>query len=379
MATGSLHRVTDLEKAMRLLATRVSWTMGAKFIDAASLYKSRGWDETIRVMRQQTMDGAMRARATDSLVGVLNRHILIGGKQVFWYDWTRLNAAQLAGSRGWVRDVDADDLVGHPFEVLSTPYLQGDLRPLLGSPPRLVSAQRERQRLTLVFFGVRTFTTRESIDLTAMNDDERSRFNDYLEVIGVKARNVPCFDVVVFDLAKNRVEVRMDRQPGMQSDGTDSAFSQIIEQINRVIFTATGHMPIGHGLTNFFPAVNRLYRDPSAGMVEMLGFVATARDKSSNNKGVVHRRDDQDLRVDPFHVGGKSAVGTVEPYTIGISAESLSGVERLHLELRSSARTLLGGGNPRFIGHAMFEGCATSADFDLLTSLLEDHLIDPAA
>lgn len=375
------RQVTDLEKVLRLLETRMTWTMGAKVLEAAALDKSRGWDESIRRCVQRTMDGSFRTRVQESLEGALARHILVGGKQVIWYDWERLSDGDRADVRRWAETVRTSRLVGEEdeFRLIETPYLQPALRPLHGQLPRLVRARRAGQRLTLLFSSARSFTTRENIDLTGMTAQQRQRFEDYLEVIGVKARIIPCFDVVVFDLAKNRVEVRMDRQPGIKSDGQDAAFSQILEHLNRMILQDTGHQPLGIGLVDFFPAVNRLYLDPSAGLVEMLGFVATSADRSSNNRGLVHRREDQDLRVDPFHVGGKNAVGTVEPYTIGVSAESLSGIDRLHLELRGNARALFGPATARSITHASFDGCATDADFDLLTSLLEDHLTDQPA
>lgn len=376
MATRAQAPVSDLERLLRLLETRMSWTLGAKVLEAAGLERSRGWDETIRRTLQRTLEGAFRSRAEASLKEALLRHIVVGGKLVIWYDWSHIGEEAQASAQVWVRTVPTSRLLRHPdaFDVLQTPFQQAVLRPLLGQPPELASAHRSGDRLTLTYFSVRSFTTRETIDLTGMSTQQRQRFNDYLEVIGVKARTIPCFDVVVFDLAKNRVEIRLDRQPGIKSDGQDAALSQILEQLNRIIYRDTMHQPLGLGLVDFFPAVNPLYRNSSAGLVEMLGFVATSNDRSSNNRGLVHRRDDQDLRIDPFHVGGKGAVATIDPYTIGISTDSLSGMDRLHLELRGNARSVFGPTAARAITHSYFDGCATDADFDLLTSLLEDHL-----
>jgi hypothetical protein len=236
----------------------------------------------------------------------------------------------------------------------------------------VVQARRDSNRLILTFFSVRTYTTREPIDIMSMPPAQRRRFDDYLEVIGLKARIIPCFDCALFDLARDRLELRMDHQAGMKSEGEDSAFTKILEHLNRILFRATTHMPAGLGLVSFLPAVERLYTDKSAGRVEHLGFVATTANASSNNYGKVHRREGQDLRTDPFHVGGSEAVSSIEPYTIGVSLASLSGHERLLLDLNGSVRMILR--RSQGITHAGFHGCMSEEDFEMLSTVLEDHL-----
>jgi hypothetical protein len=367
---------TSIARLMRILATRMSWSAGAKLIVSTGLHRGRGWAESVASVATVPLNATGLRRARQTLEDVLGSHILFGEKAVTWYLWSGAadGAAELISR--WVERVQLGRLLPPATapRLSDTPTGQRELKALVGSPPALHSVTREAGLLTFVFSSARTYTSREQIDVSAFPPAQRRRFDDYLKVIGLKARHVPCFDVVAFDLAKARTELRMDHQLNMKSDQEDSARTDIINQVNGVLFKAIQHAPIGLGAVDFFPAVRNLYAG-TVGQVEHLGFLATAPTASSNNNCKVHRRAGQDLRRDPFHLGGKRAVTSVDPYTIGVSAAGPSGYDRVLLEVNGNVRMMFG---PRSaLATAGFHGCVTADDFEFLTQTLESHL--PAA
>jgi hypothetical protein len=303
-------------------------------------------------------------------------HLLVGEKSVTWYDWRELSEPAHEALKNWVSTVNPSKLRSEPFDLLSIPYRQEQLRPLIGQKPVLLDAMKFDGRLYLQYFSVRTYQSRESIDVHNLPPAQRKRFEDYVEVIGLRARSVPCVDSVVFVPGKNRTEIRMDTVAGMHSEESQRDASSILEQVNAVLFKGIRHQPLGLGLVSFMPAVKRLYRNEHAGLVEYLGFVATTANAASNNQGKVHRKAGQDLRKDPFHVGGKGAVNSIDPYAIGISVPAPSKLypsHRLQLGLNGSVR-MITGIHRRGMTSAEFQGCATLGDYDRLSSLLEEHL-----
>jgi len=377
-ADDSSAKVLRIEHLLNLMSARMPWTMGAKVVEAIGIRKSRGWAETIASFRDVPPSGEALSRCLAKLEATVLDHLLVGEKQVLWYEWRHLSDEIRVDLESWIKSVRPRSLQSdrEPFDIASMPYKASELKPLVRKPPVLVSASRVNEELRLLYFSVRTYTTREEIDVSAFPPKTRERFDDYLEVIGLRARNIPCVDAVVFDPHTSRTEIRMDHQRGMKSDGEDAAFTAIIEHLNAVLFRAKARMPMGLGLVDFAPAVNRLYLDSRAGRVEFLGFVANSATASSNNTGKVHRRANQDLRRDPFHLGGKGAVSSIDPYTIGVSFETPSKTERGQLELHGSVRKLFGPHRGGITSAGMY-GCLTLEDHEFLSGVLAAHLPKP--
>ena len=199
-------------------------------------------------------------------------------------------------------------------------------------------------------------------------------FKEYDGIFGVKSRLVPCFDTVVVDTANDLVELRVDFQPGMTEDKDTSPFAQIMDEFNRLATKFTGRQAIDVGLINLQPAINPIYLDPNCGRVTALGFVATGQNSSSNNHGQIHRSKTQDFRKDSFHVGGKSHVDKVDPYTIGITWPGNPPKGDLYLELKGSVRAIYAG-KLRAVTMAEILGCVSDGDYEFVASQILSRLV----
>ena len=173
-----------------------------------------------------------------------------------------------------------------------------------------------------------------------MTASQRKAFSEYEELIGVRTRSIPCFDTAVVDTATELVEIRVDFQPGVTEDKDVSPFSQVIGELNRIGTKYINQGVVGAGLINLHSAINPMYQDEKCGRVTALGFVATGKNSSSNNRGQLHRSKTKDLRKDEFHVGGKIHVEKIDPYAIGITWQQNDPKGDLSMEIKGSARSL---------------------------------------
>lgn len=378
MASGR-EEPHDIEKLMRLLSTRMSWTAATRTLSLAGLHASRGWGESITAFRGSlhSYSEAQLEIARDVLESAFVTHTYVGNKQVSWYDMAEWNPEQRAATLRWA---DSLDLSSPPQSLelrrwipADVPYDQ-DVLARRGSAPRLVEVTRIENRLYFLYFCVRTYALRETIDLSEVPDDERTQvLRGYQEVIGVRREHLPCFDCCVLDLAAQRLEVRIDFHPNYRSDEQAAALPAVVHQFNRVLMAQLQITPAGYGLVNFFPAVTRIYEDPTAGRVYLLSFVATGANSTSNNSGKTHRNRTQDLRSDHFHVGGRGNVDSIAPYAIGARWPSREpGGEPLQIEILGTVKHVY---LPNaVVSNANFQGCSTAADYDFLLGELARHL-----
>lgn len=370
--TPIAQTVEQVIRVMRHMAYRMTWEGASAALRAAGLHVSRGWDDTIDAFVQSPMKPGTAENALRVLLERISTHIHVGNKQVTWYDLKQLDPKDADSVRKWANAVDLATLEpAEPFSILDVPISAGSLGTLLKEKSRLVAVERRDGRLYFTYFAVRAYTVREEVNISALDDVQRAPFQEYSEVIGVKPVCLPCFDVAVIDPSADRIEIRTDASiHSVRADVQAAATHTVVEDVNRHIFKALTISPVGLGLVNFFPAVNKFYKNKNAGNVGMLGFVATSLDTSSNNRGQIHRRRDQDLRKDKFHTGGAGNVNKINPYAIGIIWPQTP--ESLQLELNGNVR-MLNKGAP-WISEAEFRGCSTYADFEFITAELAQHL-----
>jgi hypothetical protein len=206
-----------------------------------------------------------------------------------------------------------------------------------------------------------------------MTASQQKMFREYEELIGVKTKSVPCFDTVVIDPEKALVEVRIDFQPGMTEDKNTPAFERVVAEFNRITTKFLGFGALGAGLINLHPAINPMYLDEKCGQVTALGFVATGKDSSSNNRSQIHRTKTRDFRKDEFHVGGKSQVSRIDPYAIGVAWPATPPKSDLYLELKGSARAIYRG-KLSAVTVAEIVGCLNESDFTFVTGQMLSRL-----
>jgi hypothetical protein len=362
---------------MELLSTRLQWKHARNLISATSLHTSRGWCETLASVREDAYTDAIWTAAFKSLTTVAEQHTYVGNKRVRFFDLRERNQEDRASILKWASGSAVSDLAvvlrNRPFSILSAPTTEAGLETYKQAAPRLIAVDFENGKLYLQYFSTRAYTHREPLDISKMTASQQKVFAEYDELIGVRTRSVPCFDTAVIDTNSELVEIRVDFQPGMTEDKATPAFQRVVGELNRATEKFIGHVAASAGLINLHPAINPMYIDERCGRVTALGFVATGKDSSSNNRGQLHRNKTKDFRKDAFHVGGKLHVDRIDPYAIGITWAAKPPKSELDLEIRGNSRAIYSG-KLSAITEAEIVGCTDDADFDFVTSQLLHHI-----
>lgn len=340
-ATATREQVVAL---LELLATRMQWSSARPIISSTSIHVSRGWTETLNAAGRDAYSDAIWTAAYKKLSKLARLHTYVGNKRVSFFDLRTQNDDDRTRILKWAQKAAVGDLAGavrkRPFKILEAPTTNEGLEPYKAPPPKLIAADYVGEKLYLQFFSTRSYTFREPLDISLMTASQQKAFSEYEQLIGVRTRSIPCFDTAVIDTATELVEVREDFQPGVTEDKDVSPFSRVVGELNRIGTKFINQGVVGAGLINLHPAINPLYLDEKCGRVTALGFVATGKDSSSNNRGQLHRSKTKDFRKDDFHVGGKLHVEKIDPYAIGIMWSQKDPKGDLSLEIRGNARAL---------------------------------------
>lgn len=355
---------------LELLATRMQWSAARPIISDTSLHVSRGWTETINAAKMDAYSDAIWAAAYKALANRAHWHTYVGNKRVSFFDLREQNEENRNCILQWAQHSAGRDLAKvlskRPFKIIDAPTTQEQLEPFKKPSPRLIAVNYVGEKLYLQFFSTRSYTHRESIDISLMSAAQQKAFVEYEELIGVKTRSIPCFDTAVVDTSSELVEIRLDFQPGMTEDKDVSPFSQVVSELNRIATKFIGQGAVDAGLVNLHPAINPMYLDETCGRVTALGFVATGKDSSSNNRGQLHRSRTKDFRKDNFHMGGKLHVDRIDPYAIGITWSQMAPKSDLNLEIRGNARAIYSG-KQGAVSDAEIVGCLDGADYDFVS------------
>lgn len=362
---------------MELLSTRLQWKHARNLISVTSLHTSRGWTETLASVREDAYTDAIWTAAFKSLATVAEQHTYVGNKRVRFFDLRERNQKDRTSILKWASSSAVSDLAvvlrNRPFSILSAPTTEAGLEIYKQAAPRLIAVDFKNGKLYLQYFSTRAYTHREPLDISKMTASQQKVFAEYDELIGVRTRSVPCFDTAVIDTNSELVEIRVDFQPGMTEDKATPAFQRVVGELNRATEKFIGHVAASAGLINLHPAINPMYIDERCGRVTALGFVATGKDSSSNNRGQLHRNKTKDFRKDAFHVGGKLHVDRIDPYAIGITWAAKPPKSELDLEIRGNSRAIYSG-KLSAVTEAEIVGCTDDADFDFVTSQLLHHI-----
>jgi hypothetical protein len=339
--TAARERVVAL---LKLLATRMQWSAARPIISGTGIHVSRGWSETISAATRDVHSDAIWTAAHKRLSMLARLHTYVGNKRVSFFDLRAQNEDARAQILKWASKAALGDLATvirkRHFDLLEVPISNDGLEPYKAPPPKLIAAHYADEKLYLQFFGARSYTFREPLDISLMTASQRKAFAEYEELIGIRTRSIPCFDTAVIDTTTDLVEIRVDFQPGVTEDKDVSPFSRVVGELNRIGSKYINQVVVGPGLINLHPVINPMYQDEKCGRVTALGFVATGKDSSSNNRGQLHRSRTKDFRKDEFHTGGKRQVERIDPYAIGITWSQTAPKSDLSLEIKGNARAL---------------------------------------
>lgn len=278
LSAGAVAAREKVLAVLELLETRMQYSAARALVSEAGLHASRGWRETLSRARTDSHNDPVWTRAYDVLSRAALNHSYVGNKHVHIFDLREQNVDSKHRVVDWATNRAVKDLQAilkkRPFSILDAPTKKETLEPYKDAPPQLVEASLVKDKLYLQFFTTRAYSTREELDISKMSAAQAKVFEDYEELIGVKTRQVPCFDTVVIDTGKDLVEFRTDFQLGMTEDKRVPPYVGVMNLLNEMSTKFIGQFAVGAGLMNFYPAIDKMYLDQKCGRVTALGFVA---------------------------------------------------------------------------------------------------------
>nr|WP_315481476.1 hypothetical protein [uncultured Undibacterium sp.] len=305
-------------QAVASIASRFPFTRGKTLLNGLGIPTSLGWQRTLNTVKTLS-DENFDEKVFDKLSHVFMEHTEVGEKLIKVYGYSGMPGAdkiskQIAESYSDIEIPTTPFSEAYPFAVTDSKTLKS----LEIVPPTLTAIFTKEHMVFFQFCSVRSFNLRVPLNKESFTHVEQEWLTDYSELYGVRPIRSQAFDTIVVNLNTNEVEMRLDAPIGLQRHQKDLALDRLKYAFNTLSDKAFGFQPLHGAPSNFYALLSKLYESKSEGSVFEIGFKATSIKTSSNNDAKLIRKNGQDLRKDDFHLGGKNAVSSIEPYTIGI-------------------------------------------------------------
>lgn len=365
----------QLLDAVKSLSTRYPFNAGKSLLQSLGFPVSLGWERTFSVTKTFNSNKPGLAKRLTTLVDEFSTHCLVGEKLVRQYIYTSLDVkvkkaykAEAAKNATSVKIPKSEFLDVYPLAIQD----QAELQKLDGIKPTLTAVAIDGTQVVFVFCSVRSYHEQVPLDIQQFDQKTQAKLHGISELIGVKHLARQCFDVVVFSLIEDLVEIRIDAPVGLPTAQQQYAALQIIDAFHALKLFADGWQPMDGGSWNYHSAIGKLYQAKGEGKVFQLGFTANTKKSSSNNGARLLRKKGQDLRSDEFHVGGVGAVKDIDPYTIGVEwAGALGTLGAPKLIIPGSASMLYK--SPVIFPEIVIRDCYSLADFALVSAKLAKY------
>lgn len=352
-----------VENGLKALRARgYSFRMLGAHLRANEIPSAQGWPRLLEKHKHDPGDTAVTTRWCAVLSDILNGSVRYGDRSVSVYEFPDRSVVDLAALTVQSR-VDPNSLYATAFPVpLSQPLLG-----TLSSDPVFTKVEQFGSGSVRLLACVKRFVrSREEISVGDLPDGLRAQFSDFQEVIGVRCGYVQGVDAIVIHPSAKRIEIHIDHCCPLNTDELILARRRYVVQLQRWLAEARGVpevlLPTPR---NWFPSIQPLYNSPD-GKVTNLGH-STA---SASVKDERMRRRTDDLRQEPFHVGGLAGVqNATNLYSITKAWTGASDVKTSPAVTIPGHFSMVGSQSPN-IDFVMLTGCDSSSDFDLLMSKL---------
>lgn len=346
---------------------RIPWPVMRSILHANDLPVGQGWDASILKLISYHGEGESQSSKVNGLEKAYFEHLLAGEKAVRLYQVEPGKVEELVLA---FQDIELQDSI-----FLETfPYPLSEVRLKESNcGTSLVGIEAIGEDFALVFCTKRFVTERNELNLSDFREETRQDLSGYDEVIVVKHNIKQFFDIVVVRVNLGIIEVRIDLSGGISADDQSLAFASIVAHFNDFASPFVGGGVVLRHLCNLFPLVSGLY-ESNEGRVCELGFTTD----EASIKLEKMRRKEYDLREETYHRAGKSAVGNITPYRLGIcwTFQFSEDVETKPELLLPGHFRILSTHN-QFLGEAIVAKCSGLDDFNfvidkIITSLATD-------
>jgi len=359
--------LTEAEyKSLSCLFNRLSWPIVKPILSSLGFTLGRGKDATFNKVHTECMDikdkdplklEALINKVNDVLVG----QFFYGDKAVFSLTVDAPTMLVLTSNinADWTKNKTAlsiDDL------LLSDTQLTKATK----NNPELVFFSSDAKQAVILFSSVREQVIKEKLPPQSI-----PQYQGYDEIIAKKKIKRQCFDVCLFDLSNNVINIMIDAPRNVI--GESIAFSKSVI-VQKLYDYAGGDFTSNE--KDFFPLIDSIFEQKTPPFIDNeyqvfeLSFYTPEGTTHQEKKKDVN----QDLRDDIFNQVGIEAVGQVGLYKIGIRVsrqnESLLLDDDLELIIPGTLRRYLNGSSGTPVNYAIINNCLGRIDFERLMNLI---------
>ncbi|MBC3931496.1 hypothetical protein [Undibacterium curvum] len=363
---------SSIQNTFKSIAERFPFAVGKKLLSDLFIPTKLGWSNTLINLRNFDESKAVKHAGKILLNSFIN-HTLAGDKLVKLYGFEKMphlaEFKKAINERALEIDVPQNAFKDKlPWAVCDSEVLKLNEQ----KAPQLCEIKRVGSAVYFIFCSVRSFHERVELEKSLFEEAEREKLEDFSEIIGIRPVRRQAFDAVVIHLDRDLVELRVDSPLGLPVDQRKHAADNLRFIFDALSIENFGYGPFGTAPKNFVKIITNLYNEKSEGKVFELGFTANAKESSSNNGAKLLRKKGQDLRSDKFHTGGKGAVDSIDPYTIGVEWEHVNFNGRPKLIVPGSVRMLYA--SPIIFPEVLIRDCYSEDEFKFVLSKIDKYI-----
>ncbi|OEY65635.1 hypothetical protein [Marinobacter sp. X15-166B] len=313
------------------------WDDARLLLTALDIPVSNGWEATFRKLNSQYEEGRLKVfqYSKSKLTKILDELNLSSDKAVSVYSIPDQDTAQkIANHLFKNHTLESRFAELYPFKVIKDELDGIDYEPYY-------CGQTEIDGVYYFPIGIkRDYNERIKLNISEFEEVDRVRLEGYDKIIASKTEVAQFIDIISVNIPACRLEIRIDNASKTSRDDIENA-RDIIESLLRAQIRELDKN-IETPRINMFPIINSLYNSDTGRICEL------AFECPNDSLHYQHlRKQDQDIRSEPFHDGGKKAVESVDAFRLAVEWEITFGDRDRKIEaLFPGTRRMMRQANP---------------------------------
>ncbi|RYF30016.1 MAG: hypothetical protein EOO23_06110 [Comamonadaceae bacterium] len=303
---------TDNDRFKKLLAEiRQKYTLQElrPILKDEELGTAPGWDQLGDRLTEG--DPALRAKAEKVLKRLHGDLILAGTKDVHIFDLPKDQASYIAAGLEKIEPSSPNYGEAYPLTLSETV-----LHSLPTDHELVAKVAHESGDISLIYCARRTVEEQVRYDTNQVTAAVRDAFVGFDEFIAIRRMDYQIFDVLTVRPKLGRLEVLIDYPDRIRLP--ESTEARCLTLLGRTMTLVPELQTIyeQNEPLNLLACINNLYQAKSEGRVSRLSF-RSPTDSVKKESMTSHK----DLRTEPFHAAGVTAVGDITPYDVTVAWE----------------------------------------------------------
>jgi len=311
----------DAERVINHLQDIQAWKPLRRLLKEKELPTGGSWSDLRSALAATGKD------TVDILVQLYEQLRLCGRKHVYFF---------------MMPDPDRENMLRADVQVEQSPFVAVYPFPAEGDEflgPRLTKIIEDDKAKYFVFCSHRRLDAQIPLEVKYLRDDAPESIRSSRIRIFQRQRKQACDIVVVPKQAGSFIEIRIDNFDCSTEPKYTEALFQLKLAVNKLFGDKTFNV---HATpVNLQPVMDAIYSDPDEGKITELEFISPSG--SYKKESLRMKNPEDDLRVEAFHLAGKTAVKTIGIFRLGVIWYQDDGgkeLEAAELLLPGTVRTL---------------------------------------